>query len=122
NNRYLFEFNLRRDGSSRFSGDNQWGNFPSLSAAWRISEEKFMKSINFPYTKLRASWGRLGNQNIYTQYAFADQMGGSEYYAFSNSIVPGRGTTILANKGTRWETTEQFDIGLDMVLWNRLDV
>ncbi|MDR6781970.1 TonB-linked SusC/RagA family outer membrane protein [Pedobacter africanus] len=118
--KYLLELNMRRDGSSRFADKRKWGNFPSVSAGWRISEESFFAGLKKNiYLKLRTSWGRLGNQNIFTQYAFADQMSGSEYYAFGNSIVPGRGTVILANKDTRWETTEQFDVGMDLVLWNR---
>jgi len=121
-NKYLLEFNLRRDGSSRFADGNKWGNFPSVSAGWRVSEEAFFKKITFMDLKLRGSWGKLGNQNIYTQYAFADQMGGGEYYGFGNSIVPGRGTNVLANKVTRWETTEQLNIGADIALWNRLEL
>ncbi|TKC65577.1 TonB-dependent receptor [Pedobacter hiemivivus] len=121
--KYLLELNMRRDGSSRFADGRKWGNFPSISGGWRISEEQFFKGLKKDvYLKLRGSWGRLGNQNIFTQYAFADQMSGSEYYAFGNAIVPGRGTIILANKDTRWETTEQFDAGLDMILWNRWNI
>ena len=121
--KYLLELNMRRDGSSRFADGRKWGNFPSVSAGWRISEEGFFKGIKKDvYLKLRGSWGKLGNQNIFTQYAFADQMSGSEYYAFGNAIVPGRGTIILANKDTRWETTEQFDAGFDIILWNRLSI
>ncbi|WP_461533656.1 SusC/RagA family TonB-linked outer membrane protein [Sinomicrobium sp.] len=120
--KYLLELNFRRDGSSRFSGPNRWGNFPSVSAAWRVSQEDFFNKWNFVNLKLRASWGRLGNQNIWSQYAFADQMSGQEYYAFGNSIVPGRGTVLLANQETRWETTEQINFGLDLVLWNRFSL
>ncbi|WP_257668886.1 SusC/RagA family TonB-linked outer membrane protein [Parapedobacter tibetensis] len=120
--KYLLEVNFRRDGSSRFSKANRWGNFPSVSAGWRISEEPFLKQWDFLNLKLRASWGRLGNQNIWSQYAFADQMSGQEYYAFGNVIVPGRGTTLLANQATRWETTEQTNVGLDLVLWNRFNL
>jgi len=122
NNKYLLEFNFRRDGSSRFAPGHKWGNFPSVSAAWRISDENFMRKADFVDLKIRGSWGRLGNQNIYTQYAFADVMSGQEYYAFGNTIVPGRGTTLLANRATRWETTEQTNIGLDLVLWNRFSL
>lgn len=120
--KYLLELNMRRDGSSRFADGSRWGNFPSVSAGWRVSEEDFLKSINFPNLKLRGSWGKLGNQNIYTQYAFADQMSGSEYYAFGDAIVPGRGTISLANRATRWETTEQLNLGFDLILWNKIDV
>src|SRR5690606_15901050 len=112
--------NFRRDGSSRFAPGSKWGNFPSISAAWRISEENFMQQWDFINLKLRGSWGRLGNQNIFSQYAFADQMSGQEYYAFGNTIVSGRGTILLANSAARWETTAQSNLGLDLVLWNRL--
>ncbi|MGS2737677.1 SusC/RagA family TonB-linked outer membrane protein [Sinomicrobium sp. M5D2P17] len=121
-NKYLLEFNFRRDGSSRFADGNKWGNFPSVSAAWRVSEENFMQKWDFMDLKIRGSWGRLGNQNIWTQYAFADVMSGQEYYAFGNTIVPGRGTNLLANRATRWETTEQTNIGFDLSLWNRLSI
>lgn len=120
--KYLLEFNFRRDGSSRFAEGNKWGNFPSLSLAWRVSEEKFMEKLDFMSLKLRGSWGRLGNQNIWTPYAFADEMSGQEYYAFGNTIVPGRGTNLLANRSVRWETTEQVNIGFDLSLWNRLSL
>lgn len=120
--KYLLELNMRSDGSSRFAPGKKWGNFPSVSAAWRISEEQFLKKVKNVYVKIRGSWGKLGNQNIFTQYAFADQMSGSEYYAFGNAIVPGRGTVILANQNTKWETTEQFDAGLDLMLWNKWNI
>lgn len=120
--KYLLELNFRRDGSSRFAEGNKWGNFPSLSAAWRISDEHFMQNWDFLDLKLRGSWGRLGNQNIWTEYAFADAMSGQEYYSFGNTIVPGRGTNLLANKAVRWETTEQLNVGMDLVLWNRFSL
>ncbi|NDV81719.1 TonB-dependent receptor [Bacteroides sp. 51] len=121
--KYLLEVNMRRDGSSRFSEDNRWGNFPSVSAGWRITQEPFMKNIKkFMELKVRGSWGKLGNQNIESKYAFADVMSGSEYYAFGNKVVPGRGTTTLANRNTRWETSQQLDFGFDAVLWNRLNI
>jgi TonB-linked SusC/RagA family outer membrane protein len=118
--KYLLEFNLRRDGSSRFAAGNKWGNFPSFSAGWRVSEEDFMSSLDFINLKLRGSWGRLGNQNIGTYYAASDQMSGNEYYAFGHEIVSGRGTSVLANPGTTWETTEQINIGFDAYFWDRV--
>lgn len=120
--KYLLEFNIRRDGSSRFLKGNQWGQFPSFSAAWRLSEESFFPFRKNLDIKLRSSWGRLGNQNIYTQYAASDQMAGNQYYAFGGTVVPGRGTTVLANKNTTWETTEQTNIGFDATLFNRLEM
>lgn len=121
--KYLLELNSRRDGSSRFAKDNRWAYFPSFSAGWRISEENFMKSLAFvEQLKLRASWGKLGNQNIGSYYAASDQMSGSEYYAFGHQIVSGRGTILLANPETRWETTEQINIGLDANLFNSFSI
>lgn len=119
--KYLLEFNYRADGSSRFAKHNRWGSFPSLSAGWVVSEERFFQPLTFvDQLKLRASWGRLGNQNIGSYYAASDQMSGSEYYAFGHLIVPGRGTTVLANPETKWETTEQINLGLDLYLFNAL--
>ena len=120
--KYLLEFNIRRDGSSRFAEFNRWSTFPSVSAGWRLSEEGFMESLEFvDQLKLRASWGKLGNQNIGTYYAASDRMSGSQYYAFGHVIVPGRGTTLLANPDTKWETTEQYNVGLDANLFNKFD-
>ncbi|ALJ04499.1 hypothetical protein APS56_04805 [Pseudalgibacter alginicilyticus] len=118
--KYLLELNMRRDGSSRFALENQWGNFPSISAGWVISKEKFMKSLDYLFLKLRGSWGRLGNQSIGSYYAASDQMSGSEFYNFGGSVVSGRGTIVLANPDTKWETTEQINLGFDLELFNRV--
>lgn len=70
-NRYLFQANVRRDGSSRFAKNYRWGTFPSFSAGWVMSEEPFMQKANLPwlsYLKLRASWGKLGNERIGSNY------------------------------------------------------
>lgn len=117
--KYLLELNIRRDGSSRFAPENQWGNFPSLSAGWVISKEKFMESLDYLYLKFRGSWGKLGNQSIGSYYAASDQMSGSEFYDFGETVVSGRGTTVLANPDTKWETTEQINLGFDLKLYNR---
>ena len=117
--KYLLEFSFRRDGSSRFAPANQWGNFPSVSAGWKMSKEKFMKPLDYLDLKFRASWGRLGNQNIRSYYGASDQMSGSEFYSFGGSIVSGRAITVLADPNTKWETTEQTNIGFDLKLFNR---
>ena len=71
--KYLFEANIRRDGSSRFASGNQWGTFPSFSGGWIISKEDFMKDANWiNFLKLRASWGQLGNENIPNYYNGSD--------------------------------------------------
>lgn len=122
--KYLFEGNLRYDGSSRFAEQNRYALFPSFSAGWNISEEPFMSGIShiLEILKVRASWGRLGNQNIglYPYAAFID-VGGSNY-AFDNNLSAGASLNDLANPDIRWETTEILDIGIDVNLWGNLDI
>lgn len=124
--RYLFEANVRRDGSSRFAEGNRHGVFPSLSAAWRISEEAFMEGSSHivDQLKLRASWGQLGNQNIglYPFAAFMALGGSGQDYVFDNAHSPGAALNDMANSGIQWETSESTDIGLDFNLWGKLDV
>jgi TonB-linked SusC/RagA family outer membrane protein len=111
-NKYLFEANFRYDGSSRFAPDYRWGMFPSFSAGWRVSEEPWMKNIpsvsNF---KLRASWGKLGNNSIgnydwQSTYSTAN-------YASGNTLVPGIAITAIANSALRWEETAVTNAGVD---------
>jgi TonB-linked SusC/RagA family outer membrane protein len=124
--RYLFEVNVRRDGSSRFAEGNKHGVFPSVSAAWRISEEPFMDGTSHivDQLKLRASWGQLGNQNIglYPFAAFMALGGSGQDYVFDNANSPGAALNDMANPDIRWETSESTDIGLDFNLWGKLDV
>ncbi|MFK7920639.1 MAG: SusC/RagA family TonB-linked outer membrane protein [Bacteroidia bacterium] len=112
--KYLFEANIRRDGSSRFGPGNRYGNFPSFSAGWRISEESFMKSVKaISNLKLRASWGRNGNDRI-NNFIFQQTFAlGQDYVLGEDQAVSAAAITTLANPDIRWETTEQFDIGLD---------
>ena len=120
--KYLFEVNGRYDGSSRFQPGKRYAFFPSASAGWRISQESFMQPLKkvVDELKLRASWGRLGNQNIGT-------------YPFVTSVDLGSGTlgkqivniaalNDLANPDISWETTEMSDIGIDMVLFSNLTI
>ncbi len=116
-NKYLFEFNVRRDGSSRFGANNRWGTFPSLSAGWVISQESFWQVPAIDFLKIRASWGQLGNQNI-GNYPFAAAISFASAYNFGGSIVPGAAQTSLGNPDIRWETTTQTDIGLNMSMLN----
>lgn len=118
--RYLLEANVRYDGSSRFSPENRWGVFPSFSAGWRISEEKFMRNLGwFDNLKLRASWGQLGNNSInnYEWQSLYDV----RRYVFGNSLASGIGMTSFSNYDLEWETTTVTNVGLDFgVLRNRL--
>lgn len=119
--KYIIEFNLRRDGSSRFYKDDRYSIFPSLSAAWRISEENFAKNIAwFPSLKLRGSYGELGNQLI-GNYPYQSMLSLGNDYSFNNSTTsPGAVQTKLANQNISWETTTVKDYGCDMNVKNGL--
>lgn len=121
--KYLFEFNMRRDASSRFSTVNRYGNFPSASVGWRVSQEKFLSRVNWiSDLKLRASWGITGNDNI-DNYLYAQTYNVSLDYFLGTSIVSGAALTRLANPNVKWETIEQYDIGLDAGFFkNRLSL
>ncbi len=118
--RYLVEANMRYDGSSRFIDDNRWAFFPSFSAGWRMSEEPFMANTKdiVDQLKWRASWGKLGNQNI-----------GSSYYPFAETLALGSismnnevhqmiALNTMANPDLRWEETTMIGVGFDLNLLN----
>jgi TonB-linked SusC/RagA family outer membrane protein len=118
-NRYLLEANARYDGSSRFARGNEYGFFPSFSAGWRISEEPFMEPLGFiSDLKLRASWGRLGNQDIRDGnrpllYPYWSTISLGQNYNFDGQLVNGAAPLRLANEDVSWETTEMANLGLD---------
>ncbi len=114
-NKYLFEANVRRDGSSRFGSNNRWANFPSFSAGWVISEEPFFNSSFIDFFKIRGSWGQLGNQNI-GNYPFAATISFAPATSFGGTIVGGAAQTTLGNPNIRWEETTQTDIGINLSL------
>lgn len=127
--KYLFEANIRRDGSSRFAEGQKWGTFPSFSAGWRISEEAFLQKLNFfDNLKIRASWGQLGNDQTIDSggsliyYPYQTQY--SAYsYPFGGSLAPAVGLSIYPNSNLTWETTEMTDIGFDAtILSGKLDL
>ena len=116
--RYLFTGTLRADGSSKFARGQQWGYFPSASAAWRISEEGFMKDFDFfQNLKLRVGYGTSGNNNVDNNMYATDY--GSGHYGYNGSdyitLVPG---TTLGNKKLKWEKTTTTNIGLDVSIFN----
>ena len=116
--KYLFTASIRTDGSSRFGSENRWGTFPSVSAGWLLSEEDFLQDVSeVSMAKIRGSYGVTGNNNIgnYTQYALVDN---TENAAFGASVFPGAAVTSLANPNLGWETTSQFDVGLDLALFD----
>lgn len=118
--RYLVEFNLRSDGSSRFVPDQRWGSFPSGSVAWRLSEEAFMKEIDWiSNLKLRASYGSLGNNSVGNYDAVSAYE--KSNYILSNGVNMGLSQTRIANTSLTWESTYVTNVGLDFgVLNNRL--
>lgn len=121
--KYLVEANIRYDGSSRFSKGNKYGAFPSVSAGWRISEESFMKNIGWlDNMKIRASWGKLGNQEI-GNYPFVSSVDLGLNYIF-NGTVPGQGGAVLdaANPNISWESTTMTNIGVDVNLFSKLSL
>ena len=112
-NRYLFEANIRYDGTSRFPKDNRFGAFPSFSAAWRLSEESFFKADWVDNLKIRGSWGMLGNQEI-GDYAFYNTYMFGQNYSWGNVLAPGISiNSTMANQIITWEKTNQFDLGVD---------
>ena len=113
-NKYLFKFTLRADGSSRFAENNKWGYFPSAAAAWRLSEEDFVKSLNvFSNLKLRASWGISGKQAI-PSYQSLPTVGtwNVSIDGITNSLVSY--FTRIANENLKWETTQETNLGIDL--------
>jgi TonB-linked SusC/RagA family outer membrane protein len=116
--RYVVSAAVRRDGSSRFGPNNRWGVFPSVSAAWNISNERFFEPIRFVSSlKLRASWGQLGNQEIGI-YPYSSLIStGDRVYDFGGQIVTGSTIVETGNKNIRWETSTQTNVGLDMSFW-----
>ncbi len=115
NDRYLFEANIRYDGSSRFAKNNRWGVYPSFSAGWRISEEEFFDPLKdlLSDLKLRGSWGKLGNQTIVGNYPYIATIASGQNYSFGDGIASGVAPVNGANPDIRWETTTSTDIGLD---------
>lgn len=123
NDRYLVDVNFRADGSSRFGAGNRYAYFPSVSAAWRMSEEAFLSSVDeVNDAKLRLSAGSTGNQNIGDFSSFGLYALGSNYN-FEGQIVPGTRPSTIGNDNLRWETTDQYNLGLDLTLFNyRLNI
>lgn len=113
-NRYAFDANLRADASSRFGSNNRWGFFPSVGASWTVSEERFLKPVKWVSgLKLKASLGWSGNQNIDDFASLGLWSGGGSYNGESGLIH-----YQLANPDLKWETTRQWNVGLEASLLN----
>lgn len=130
--RYLFEANLRYDASSRFAEENRWGAFPSMSAAWRVSEESFMESTRdiLNNLKLRVSWGKLGNQDalianqesLNSYYPTVPSLSLGYDYPFNSVINSGAAMVEARNRNLQWETTESKGVGLDIGLFKKVNL
>ena len=117
-NRYLFTVSMRADGSSKFADGHKWGYFPSAAFAWRFSREKFMKGVKWVEdAKLRLTYGSTGNNKVgdYSSYA---TLVASDYYPFANTPQIALLQNALGNDNLTWETTDQFDAGLDLRLFD----
>ena len=127
---YLLNATVRRDGSSRFAKGHRFGTFPSVSAGWVLTNEKFMEPVTkvMDYFKLRVSWGQVGNQNIGNYMYLAPMAFNNYYYNFGTTLGSdadqwGAVPTRLGNEDITWETSEQFDAGFDARFLNqRLNV
>jgi TonB-linked SusC/RagA family outer membrane protein len=115
--KYLFEANIRRDGSSRFAEKYRWGIFPSFSFGWRLNEESFLKNAKWmDMLKLRASWGGLGNNSV-GNYEY-QSVYNDDNYVLNNQTIQGLTRLSLANAAIQWETTNVTNIGLDFSFFN----
>ncbi len=117
--KYLAEFVIRRDGSSNFGPKHQWGTFPSVSLGWVLTRESFMKDrpVWFDFMKLRASWGRNGNENI-GAFKYTTMMASGHNAIIGGKSYAGMYPSGYANEDLKWETSEQLDFGTDIRLFN----
>jgi TonB-linked SusC/RagA family outer membrane protein len=123
-NRYYLTGSVRVDGSSKFPAGNKYATFPAVSGAWRISGESFMNNQQlFSNLKLRAGWGQVGNQNI-GNAAFLTLIGASDYvYGSDAARYIGTSVSSIGNNTLRWETVEDYNLGLDVGFLNgRLNI
>ena len=116
--RYLLTATFRRDGSSRFGPNNRFGNFPSFSLGWILSEEEFLQDITWlSNLKARVSYGQVGNQEI-PNYAWISTIEPAARYVFGGTSVPGATYLGAGNPDLKWETTTQTDVGVDLDLFD----
>ena len=121
--RYMLQATIRRDGSSVFGKNNRWGTFPSISGAWNITEEAFMKNQNlFSNLKLRAGYGVSGNAMGFDVYSSYVTYGATGTFVYDGKTYRTYGATKNANPDLKWETTSMLNVGLDFgFLKNRIN-
>ena len=111
--KYLFTASLRSDGSSKFGKNNKWGYFPSVAVGWVASDENFIKNLNaFDLLKVRASYGVTGNNQIPSYSSLATLS--TQRYIFNDVLYSGAVPGSIANPDLKWETTDQYNIGVDL--------
>lgn len=116
--KYMFTASLRHEGSSKFGAANKWGNFPAVSAGWRISEEKFMKGLKWLNDlKLRADFGITGNQD-FGSYISLNTMTGFGYYCYNGKYFQVWGPSKNVNPNLKWEKGKNWNVGIDFSLFN----
>ena len=122
--KYLFEANVRYDGSSRFAAGYRWGVFPSFSVGWRFSEESFMDWADswLNNGKLRVSYGHLGNQQGVGAYATALNVNTTSYAVFGGEPTAAYSVSEYATQNLTWEKTTDFNVGIDLALFNKLNL
>lgn len=124
--KYLITATFRRDGSSKFSAKNRWGNFPSFALGWRMDNEEFFKKMNAEWIsslKLRAGWGQIGNQNIGSYVDRSLMSLWAQYGALfgareNETLYQGIAVRRLGNPDIKWETTESWNLGIDASFFN----
>lgn len=117
NQKYLAQFILRREGSSRFGDQNKWGYFPAVSAGWNISEESFMDNVNFvDYLKLRVGYGITGNSGFANNASRVTLGGGGRYLFPDGQYLETYGPTRNANPDLKWETKKELNLGLEYTI------
>ncbi|MFT4022703.1 MAG: TonB-dependent receptor [Flavihumibacter sp.] len=122
--KYLATASIRADGSSNFGANNRFGIFPSFSLAWKINEEEFLQAVDWlPAMKLRIGWGQIGNDNIGAGRSLTTYAASGNGAVFGNTVYTAISATRIPNPDLKWETSEQFNTGIDMELFsNRLNL
>ncbi len=122
--KYLFEANLRRDGSSKFMGPLRWRWFPSASAGWRVTEEPWMQSVKpvMNFLKLRASWGMIGDQSVASSLYIPTIGASTQYWMHDNKVTSAYATPALVDSNITWQDIMTLDFGVDFSLFNQIDV
>ena len=116
-NRYLVTLTNRMDGNSGFADGKKWGNFPSAALAWRISQEDFLSGVEFIHDfKLRMGWGLTGNSKIGNNRSLS--LLSDQRYPFGDDVSSGIGPSSIGNPDLKWETTEMYNLGIDLNMFN----